>query len=124
MQRDPAPFGGTDVAEVMTEQRTVLVGQFRFEVSCRQPVSLFDAGEDFEARDGSRYTLALDPGQHGLMVERFAEPNDSAVELPVTLAKTAHLIDQRILKRSRVVACLEQWIRERLDMFWLWSSPA
>ncbi len=62
VQRNPALFGRTNIAEVMTEQGTGLIGQFRFEVPNRQPVSSFNAGEDFEARDGSRHTLALDPG--------------------------------------------------------------
>ncbi len=56
------------------------------------------------------------------MVERLAEPNDGAIELPVALAETAHLIDQRILEPGRIVIRLEQRIRERLDRFRLWSA--
>lgn len=51
------------------------------------------------------------------MVERFIESDHGAIELPIALAKPAHMIDERLLKTVRVVGCVKQrlWrVKDRL----------
>jgi len=72
------------------------MGQFRLEVAVRQAVSALDTAKYVIAGHRARHTLALNPRQQGLRIKGFVYANDSPMELPVTLAKAAHLIGECI----------------------------
>ncbi len=95
--------------------------QLRFEIPLRKSVAPLDTGQDLEARERSRHALALNPRQQSLVIERLAQANDGAVELPVALAEPAHVINERIVEARRIIGRLKQWLRKRTDGFRLWS---
>ena len=107
MQGNPPTLGRADVAEIMPIERTRLVRQFRLEIAFRQPIPHLDPAQDVKTGNRPRDTLAVDSGQKRLVIEGFCQTNDSAVELPVTVAKPAHMVDKRILKARRIVGRLE-----------------
>jgi hypothetical protein len=97
------------------------VRQLPFEIPLSQSVAPLYTGQDLEARQRSRHALALNPRQQSLVIERLAQANDGAVELPVALAEPAHVINERIVKARRIIGRLKQWLREWTNWFRLWS---
>src|SRR5690606_23762996 len=79
-----------DVGRPMSGRCSRGMGKLCLEVAFGKSISSLDAAEDLETRHRLRRSCALDPGHERLVIEPFVVPNDSAAQVPRTVAVAIH----------------------------------
>jgi len=119
MPSEPAPFRRTDIAsDLVARRRSRLVRQLGFKIAIGQPVPPLDTGEDLEAFDRPRHLGAFRPAQQRLVIEGILFADNGAMQMPITVAVPAHVIDQRLLKPFGLIGPAEQRLRKFLNGLW------
>lgn len=123
MPGEPAPFGGTDIAsDVMPRSRPRLMGQFPLEIAIWQAIAALDPGKDIKLSSDRGTLVPFVQLNSVRAIEGSVLTGHGAMEVPIRVSMSAHMINQSKLEFRRIIRPIEERFRKFFNRLWCHAS--